>query len=189
MNEFYSFPNQRIVQIHRSKELTDFLGIQNETWKAACRDLKNAYAVVLYLYFASNKDGFNKALSPKAIKNEIGMPPSTYHDQFHYLCEKGYLVDRGNNRFDFYETPQKKNEEAASQIADAKKANTDCGFDWEDDLYADFGIRKKSQADSQEDIEIDNINENTDNEWINKGADFFVKKEKDNPYTKDGFVF
>ena len=38
-------------------------------------------------------------------------------------------------------------------------------------------------------IEIDNINENTDNEWINKGADFFVKKEKDNPYTKDGFVF
>ena len=49
MNEFYSFPNQRIVQIHRSKELTDFLGIQNETWKASCRDLKNAYAVVLYL--------------------------------------------------------------------------------------------------------------------------------------------
>ena len=98
-------------------------------------------------------------------------------------------MDRGNNRFDFFETPQKKNDEAASQIADAKKANTDSGFDWEDDLYADFGIRKKSHADSQEDIEIDKINENTDNEWINKGADFFVKKEKDYPYTKDGFVF
>ena len=187
MNEYYSFPNQRIVQIHRSKELTDFLGIQNETWKAACRDLNNAYAFMLYIYLASNKNGYTKALSPKAIKQEIGMATSTYHDQFHYLCDKGYLVDRGNKRFDFYEMPQ--NRELGIQTADAKKANTDCGFDWEDDLYADFGIRKKSQADSQEDIEIDNINENTDNEWINKGADFFVKKEKDNPYTKDGFVF
>lgn len=187
MNEYYSFPNQRIVHIHRNTHLTDFLGIQNETWKAACRDLKNAYAVVLYLYFASNKDGFNKALSPKAIKQEIGMAPSTFHDQFHYLCDKGYLVDRGNNRFDFYETPQ--NRELDIQIVDAKNDNADGGYDWEDDLYAEFGIRKKLQADSQVDIEIDNINGESDNEKINNYEDFFVKKKEENPYTKKGFVF
>lgn len=115
------------------------------------------------------------------------MATSTYHDQFHYLCDKGYLVDRGNHRFDFYETPQ--NRELEIQTADAKKANTDCGFDWEDDLYADFGIRKKSQADSQEDIEIDNINGESDNGEINNYEDFFVKKKEENPYTKKGFVF
>lgn len=187
MNTYYSFPNQRIVQIHRNKELTDFLGIQNTTWKAACRDLNNAYATVLYLYFASNADGFNKALSPKAIKDEIGMAASTYHDQFHYLREKGYLVDRGNNRFDFYETPQKR--ETETQIADAQNNNASGGYDWDDDLCAAFGIRKNVQADSQEDIEIDNINGESDNSWKNNYAEFFGQRTEEKAYTEKGFVF
>ena len=75
----YTFPNQRTVQIHREKAKTDFLGIKNENWMYASRDL-GAHALRLYLYLAANADGFNLALSPADIRQSIGMPTSTYRD-------------------------------------------------------------------------------------------------------------
>ena len=63
---------------------------------------------MLYLYFAANADGFSLALSPAAIRQAIGMPASTYRDQFLKLVDRGYLVQRGNgNTYDFYEIPQR----------------------------------------------------------------------------------
>ena len=47
---------------------------------------------MLYLYLASNKEGYALALSPAAIRKAIGMPTSTYRDQFVKLIDKGYLV-------------------------------------------------------------------------------------------------
>lgn len=100
-------PNQRIIEIHRIKAKNNFLGIQNENWQAAARDL-GAHALMLYLYLASNANGYDLALSPAAIRQAIGMPPSTYRDQFAKLVDKGYLVQRkGSNIYDFYETPQR----------------------------------------------------------------------------------
>ncbi len=84
-------PNQRLVQIHRERPSSDFLGIKNASWQSAARDL-GAHALLLYLYFASNADGFTLALSPSAIRQTIGMPPQTYRDQFLKLIDKGYLV-------------------------------------------------------------------------------------------------
>lgn len=97
-------PNQRMIQVHREKTARDFLGIKNENWQAAARDL-GPTALLLYLYFAANKDNYSFALSPAAIKNQIGMARSTYNDQFHKLVEKGYLVQRNGNTYDFYEIP------------------------------------------------------------------------------------
>ena len=34
-----TFPNQRIVTVHRERATTNFLGIKNENWRAAARDL------------------------------------------------------------------------------------------------------------------------------------------------------
>ena len=41
-------PNQRVVAIHREHASSDFLGIKNEHWQAAARDL-GAHALMLYL--------------------------------------------------------------------------------------------------------------------------------------------
>ena len=60
-------PNQRVVTIHRERAASDFLGIKNSHWQAAARDL-GAHALMLYLYFASNANGFTLALSPAAIR-------------------------------------------------------------------------------------------------------------------------
>ena len=97
--------NQRTVRVHRERAASDFLGIKNENWKAAARNL-SPHALLLYLYLASNRDNYEFALSPTAITAEVGMPRSTYHDQFRVLVNKGYLVNTHGNTYDFYEKPQ-----------------------------------------------------------------------------------
>lgn len=63
---------------------------------------------MLYLYLASNADNFTLALSPAAIRQAIGMPASTYRDQFVKLVDRGYLVQRGDgSTYDFYEIPKR----------------------------------------------------------------------------------
>lgn len=102
-----TYPNQRMIHIHRERASHDFLGIKNENWQAAARDL-GAHALMLYLYLASNANDYKLALSPVAIRQTIGMAQSTYRDQFLKLVDKGYLVQRGDgNTYDFYETPQR----------------------------------------------------------------------------------
>ena len=101
----YTFPNQRMVNIHREKIESDFLGIKNENWMAASRVL-GATAFRLYIYLAANADNYVLALSPAAIAQEIGMAKSTYHDQFKKLESLGYLVKSHGNTYDFYEVPQ-----------------------------------------------------------------------------------
>ncbi len=102
-----TFPNQRIISIHRERATSDFLGIKNSHWQAAARDL-GAHALMLYLYLASNADTFTLALSPAAIRQAIGMPASTYRDQFVKLVDRGYLVQRGEgSTYDFYEIPKR----------------------------------------------------------------------------------
>lgn len=101
----YTYPNQRVITINRESAKSDFLGIKNENWQAAARDL-GAHALMLYLYLASNANGYNLALSPAAISQAIGMPRSTYHDQFAKLINRGYLVQKNGNGYDFFEVPQ-----------------------------------------------------------------------------------
>ena len=145
-------PNQRLIEIHRERATSDFLGIKNSHWQAAARDL-GAHALMLYLYLASNADGFTLALSPAAIRQAVGMPASTYRDQFLKLIDKGYLVRRGNgNTFDFYETPQR-----ATQ---AEKEETVNGYDF----TADVPITPQTvYNDTPEDREININNTNSIN--------------------------
>ena len=123
----YTVPNQRTVFIHRNMLLNNFLGIQNANWQAAARDL-GAHALMLYLYLASNANNYEFALSPAAIRQAIGMPASTYRDQFVKLVDKGYLVQRKESTiYDFYETPQR--------VTHTEKDNTASGYDFTADAF------------------------------------------------------
>ena len=98
-------PNQKAIQIHREPLGGNFLGVNNENWKYAARVL-GAQAFLLYIYFASNKQGFVLALSPQAIQKEIGMPPSTYRDQLKKLESLGFVEIGEGNKLHFYEDPR-----------------------------------------------------------------------------------
>ena len=155
-----TFPNQRMVRVHRERATSDFLGIKNENWQAASRDL-GAHALQLYLYLASNANNYTVALSPVAVRQAIGMARSTYHDQFHKLVDRGYLVPSHGNTFEFYEVPQ-----AATQTQKEVSAN---GLDFEE--CPGSGEHKGSGGQSilPEDIEINNMTDTPNNTGINNG--------------------
>lgn len=144
-----TFPNQRMITIHREEVKSDFLGIKNENWQAASRDL-GAHALRLYLYLAANADNYSFALSPADIRQRIGMPNSTYRDQFMILVDKGYLVQSGSNKYDFYEVPQTRH---------APIQNENCaphGIDFENATNDGFSQTATAQDNTAKDREINN---------------------------------
>ena len=102
-----SYPNQRVIKIHREHCTKGFLQIQIDNWQDACRRLR-PQAFALYLYLASNADNYQLELSQVDVTNKIGMPKSTYYDQVKVLENNGYLVPNEKNGYDFYEIPKER---------------------------------------------------------------------------------
>lgn len=144
-----TYPNQRMIHVHREPAKSDFLGIKNENWQAASRDL-GAHALRLYLYFAANADNYTFALSPADIRQTIGMPTSTYRDQFMVLIDKGYLVQSGGNRYDFYEIPQTRRAPIQSENC------ASLGIDFEKDTAGGVSQTQPAPPNTAKDIEINN---------------------------------
>ena len=142
-----TYPNQRMVCVHREPVKSDFLGIKNENCQAASRDL-GAHALQLYLYLASNANNYTLALSPVAIRDAIGMARSTYHDQFSKLINKGYLVHSHGNTFNFYEVP-------VSATQSHEKASPE-GLNFDDNPAVDIPVSSVGQGIPPEGIEINN---------------------------------
>lgn len=170
-----TFPNQRVVRIHREPVKTDFLGIKNENWQAASRDL-GAHGLRLYLYLAANANNYNLALSPAAARAAVGIPRSTYFDQFAILVDKRYLVPGAGNTFDFYEVPQ-----PATQTQ--KEVSAD-GLDFEEIPSHDEQGCSGGHSVLPEDIEINN-NNSIDNSEINNANNPEVKEEICKPKVKE----
>lgn len=148
-----TYPNQRVVTVHRERASSDFLGIKNENWMSAARDL-GAHSLMLYLYLASNADGYCLALSPAAVRQAVGMARSTYHDQFAKLVDRGYLVQNGGNGFDFFETPQ-------TRHGTYQKPVSVVGLNFEECTSADRDIDPLVHSVLPEDIEINNTTTTT----------------------------
>lgn len=196
----YTVPNQRIVTVHREPAKSDFLGIKNENWMYAARDL-GAHALKLYLYFASNANGYTFALSPAAIRQAIGMARSTYQDQIENLIAKGYLVQTGVNSFDFYEVPKPRHGNNQNPVSVVGLNFEECTSDG---TSHDLPV----QTITAEDIEINNTatttKSRTNSSDLNRGTEVKIpevkevripvpKLEPKKPLTpkpeKTGFVF
>lgn len=165
----YTFPNQRIITVHRESTKSNFLGIKNDNWQAAACDL-GAHALMLYLYIASNANGYVLALSPVAVRQAIGMARSTYHDQFHKLVDKGYLVPAIGNTFEFYEVPQ--------SVEQTQEALSDVGLNFEESPSDNKQVNSDGYPVMHEDIEINNTENKTDNEKNNLQGDGIIKIQK-----------
>ena len=155
-----TFPNQKIVAVHKESLGESFLGINKNVWMAACRDL-NYPSTILYLYLASNKNNYQFALSPAAIQTALGMPRTTYRDQIRNLINKGYLVESEGNRLDFYEIPQRKSpfESVSTLMTETALPEEECAFAVDYESYVVDG-------ETGEIIEINNKVVDTDMELI-----------------------
>ena len=172
-------PNQRLIKVNREKATANFLGIKNENWQAASRDL-GAHALQLYLYLASNANGYTLALSPTAVRQAIGMARSTYHDQFHRLIDKGYLIPVNGNTYAFFEVPP--------SAAQSKNSMTDTGLNFEDNPTTDKTGLSDGQVVLGEDIEINNIQSP---KYVDKykGDELSKTIQKTDKPEERGFVF
>ena len=194
-----TYPNQRVVKIHRESVKTDFLGIKNENWQAASRDL-GAHGLRLYLYLASNANNYTLALSPAAARAAIGIPRSTFFDQFAVLVDKRYLVPSAGNTYDFYEVPQPATRTQKEMTAD--------GLEFEESPSHGTQVGCGGHTVSPENIEINNMTDTPNNEGINNGNNESTGviqkpqikeiviprpvaegKNRPKPIEKEGFVF
>ena len=100
-------PNQTIVSIESSPcddiRLCSMRNIEAEC--AAARDLKYS-SMILWLYCSQYQDGDEFILSPKAVKETMGLSERTYRTCKDELIEKGYLVKIKDNHYMFYEMPR-----------------------------------------------------------------------------------
>lgn len=156
-----TYPNQRIVRVHRERAAKDFLGIKNENWMAASRIL-GATALRLYLYLAANADNYTFALSPAAIARDIGMARSTYGDQFKKLVNMGYLVPATGNTYDFYEVPQTATQTNNDVTADGQDFE-ECTADGQEQPHDDtVGTGDMIEINNKENINNTEINNQND---------------------------
>lgn len=109
-----TYPNQKVIQVksmpHNGKDKSQPYGCINiEASNRAARVLKpNAYR--MYIRIVLNQDGHEFALSPKAMREEIGISPTGYETAVKNLIDAGYLVqiNSGSNKYIFYENPPEK---------------------------------------------------------------------------------
>ena len=99
--------NQKTIKTNKEKsDKENLYAIYNlEALQYAMIDLKSS-GFKLWCYLNKNQNGYTFGLSPvDAIKWGVGCKKS-YDNAVKELIEKGYLVNRGGNHYDFYELPK-----------------------------------------------------------------------------------
>ena len=102
-----SVPNQKTISVQKEKcSKSDLYAMYNlDALQYAMIDLKGE-AFKLWVYIGKNQNGYTFALSKvDAIKWGVGSK-SSYDRAVKELIEKGYLVERSKNHYDFYEIPR-----------------------------------------------------------------------------------
>ena len=179
-----SVPNQKIIRIEKDKYQSRFLQIGDEQWKKAFQSMRPT-VFGLYLYLASNKDGYLLELSAAAVEQEIGIKKTAYHTALKDLEEKGYLKKEQGNTYAFSPSPKFANTNSAntnSAIANSAFANLEvhkCELPTPQ-MRTSYSANANLEVRGR-DIEIDNINK------INKTDITDIEKEKlGSQFGKDG---
>ena len=107
-------PNQKSVTIH--KETCDKGHIDSQfnraAMEAAMKSMngREASGFLLWCYLSLNQEGYELALSNIAVREATGMSKDAYDTAVRLLIEKGYLVQRSGNQYDFYQVSQNQKE-------------------------------------------------------------------------------
>ena len=89
--DFYIFPNQKQIIVARERPKPPFTSIEESDMFNAMQSLSGS-AFKLYMYMCSNKDGFQFALSPTAVKRKTGVSRNSYDRAVKSMLDAGYLI-------------------------------------------------------------------------------------------------
>lgn len=110
-----TYPNQKTIIIHKDYPKSNFLQISNDHWMEINKQF-SPYGLQLYLYLAKNADNYQLALSQAAAEVEAGIKRTSFNKYLKMLIDKGFLVWRSGNTYDFYETPHEPKKKEANSI-------------------------------------------------------------------------
>ena len=153
----YTVENQTIFHINRdmpTKNEGNFIMVKKGNLERALKEL-SPYGAVLYLYLSGNANGYDLAFSPQDVIDRMGIGKTTVHNYIKKMKEKGYLVQKSGNVYDFYEIPRGEKTESGSPFSEQKNSR---------------GEQSSSQGkphSSQGDIEIYNKDINIEMKEIN----------------------
>jgi hypothetical protein len=126
-DRIYVVPNQRIVQIHKIGNGTDYKA-QKEAYKVL-----GSNASKLYSHLVAHSNGFILALSRADAVTNANLTVKTYRTAVKELIEKGFLVEGAimigtelteNNTFHFYEKPPKKEQSSPKKNTNPRGIET-----------------------------------------------------------------
>lgn len=100
--------NQKRITINKEicNASNPYLLVNLEALQQAMFNLKKVGTFKLWMYLASNQNGFSLELSGANCK-KWGIRPDSYHVAVRELVDLGYLVEQKNNHYIFYEVPLK----------------------------------------------------------------------------------
>ena len=99
-----TYANQKVIEIEKAECTKEFLQVCNDDWMYAARTL-NGNAFKIYLYLASNQNGYKLALSPKAIEIALDVPKKSYTRAISELEDNGYITFKTGNIYTFTTYP------------------------------------------------------------------------------------
>ena len=171
-----TYPNQKIIHINKKSCKSNFLQVGIEEWQEAFQQLKPSTFAV-YLYLASNADGFDLALSQKAVEKALNIKKTAYHSAIAELKEKGYIGTMQGNIDYFFTSPVRKcglTEDSANADMEVRKNGQGCPQTRiGESAKTDSGVRKN-------DREIDKINNiNKINNIDNAAFSWFEEEEEE----------
>lgn len=172
-----SVPNQKIIRIEKDKYQSKFLQIGDEQWKKAFQSMRPT-VFGLYLYLASNKDGYLLELSAAAVEREIGIKKTAYHTALKDLEEKGYLKKEQGNTYAFSPSPKFASTNSANANLEVRKCELPTPR-----MRTSYSANANLEV-RERDIEIDKIDKI---DKINKIDITDIEKEKlEGLFGKDG---
>ena len=99
-----TYANQKVITINKAKTDREntYATINKECLMKAITELTHN-ELKIYLYLASNQNGFQLALSSADIADKTNASKRKIQESINSLIEKGYLVETGSNSYDFIE--------------------------------------------------------------------------------------
>ena len=102
------YPNQKRLKIHKQQGSAgnSYSIITTDAIKKLFDSGLTDRGVRLWLYFASNQDGFEIDMSPAHIQKECHISDSTFKRAKEDLIAAHYLVETDEKTLEFYDTPR-----------------------------------------------------------------------------------
>ena len=112
-----TYANQKVIIINKKRvnKANTYMTIKKECLLNAISDLSHNELKV-YLYLASNQDGFKMALSSSDISEKLNVHVRNVQIAINALIEKKYIKQQQGNQYIFCDEPMQEEENNASKI-------------------------------------------------------------------------